>query len=155
MLHATWTQFDLEGGVWIKPSAHTKQKRTHRLDLAGPALDVLREMRKADPFGLVLFPGKTRDIARADLNRPWRWAKREAGLERIRLHDLRHSLASFMVADGASLSVIGRTLGHTQAQTTARYAHVADQTQRNATAAVGKRLVKLGNRPRAGVLKIG
>jgi integrase len=154
VIHAAWGQFDLDTGVWTKPSAHTKQKRTHRFDLAGPALDVLREMRKVDPFGLVLFPGKDPNVPRADLNRPWRWVKREAGLERIRLHDLRHSLASFMVAEGASLSVIGRALGHTQVQTTARYAHVADQTQRNATAAVGAKLVELGRRPVAQVLEM-
>ena len=154
VLHATWSQFELDAGVWTKPSAHTKQRRTHRLDLTGPALDVLRTMRAADPFGVVLFPGRTPDVARTDLKRPWDWAKREAGLERIRLHDLRHSLASFMVADGVSLPVIGRTLGHTQAQTTARYAHVADKAQRNAMEAVGLRLVELGKRPAAPVVKL-
>ena len=154
VLRASWAQIDLDTGVWTKPSSHTKQKRTHRLDVAGPALDVLREMRKADPFGQLLFPGKTQDVARSDLNRPWAWVKREADLQSIRLHDLRHSLASFMVADGVSLPVIGGTLGHTQPQTTARYAHVANSTQRDAMAAVGHRLVELGKRPAAKVVKL-
>ena len=154
VLRASCAQIDLDTGVWTKPSSHTKQKRTHRLDVAGPALDVLREMRKADPFGPLLFPGKTQDVPRADLNRPWRWAKQEADLKSIRLHDLRHSLASFMVADGVSLPVIGGTLGHTQPQTTARYAHVANSTQREAMAAVGHRLVELGKRPAARVVKL-
>ena len=60
-----------------------------------------------------------------DLQRPWRRIRKRARLEDVRIHDLRHSFASRAVALGESLTMIGKLLGHTQAQTTARYAHLA------------------------------
>ena len=53
-------------------------------------------------------------------------------LESIRVHDLRHSFASHLVSSGVSLPVVGKLLGHTQASTTQRYAHLADNPQRDA-----------------------
>ena len=60
-----------------------------------------------------------------DLQRPWRRIRKLAGLEDVRIHDLRHSFASRALALGESLTMIGKLLGHTQVQTTARYAHLA------------------------------
>ncbi len=60
-----------------------------------------------------------------DLQRPWRRIRKRAGLEDVRIHDLRHSFASRALALGESLTMIGKLLGHTQVQTTARYAHLA------------------------------
>jgi integrase len=60
-----------------------------------------------------------------DLQRPWQRIRKLAGLEDVRIHDLRHTFASFAVAQGESLPMIGKLLGHTQAQTTLRYAHLA------------------------------
>ena len=59
-----------------------------------------------------------------DLQRPWRRIRKQAGLEGVRIHDLRHSFASRALALGESLTMIGKLLGHTQVQTTARYAHL-------------------------------
>jgi len=63
-----------------------------------------------------------------DLQKPWRRVRKRAGLEDVRIHDLRHTFASFMVSAGHSLPMIGKLLGHSQPQTTARYAHLADAT---------------------------
>ena len=60
-----------------------------------------------------------------DLQKPWRRIRARAGLEDVRIHDLRHSYASRALALGESLTMIGKLLGHTQVQTTARYAHLA------------------------------
>ena len=60
----------------------------------------------------------------------------------VRLHDLRHSYASLLVSQGMSLPTIGALLGHTQTQTTARYAHLLDDVLREATELVGKLGVK-------------
>ena len=60
-----------------------------------------------------------------DLQRPWRRIRKRADLEDVRTHDLRHSFASRALALGESLTMIGKLLGHTQVQTTARYAHLA------------------------------
>lgn len=67
-----------------------------------------------------------------DLQRPWRRIREQAGLEDVRIHDLRHTYASIAAMAGQSLPMIGRLLGHTQAQTTLRYAHLADDSARRA-----------------------
>ena len=71
-----------------------------------------------------------------DLQRPWRRIRKRAGLEDVRIHDLRHSFASRAVALGESLTMIGKLLGHTQAQTTARYAHLARDSIQSAAARI-------------------
>ena len=72
----------------------------------------------------VIF-GRAPGTRLANLNATWQVVRREAGLEDVRLHDLRHSFASRGLALGLSLPMIAKLLGHTQLQTTARYAHLA------------------------------
>jgi integrase len=159
VLKAEWPQFDLELGLWEKPSSHTKTKRQHRLELEGPALQLLQEMREREPDGRFLFPGEPRQIPdgkfeatpRADLKRPWVWIVREAALENVRLHDLRRTTASFMLSGGASLATVGKALGHTQATTTARYAHLSQTVQREELKRAGERMTALrGSSPGKG-----
>src|SRR3546814_3879959 len=63
------------------------------------------------------------DVCSSDLQHPWRRIRAKAGLDDVRIHDLRHSYASGALALGEGLPMIGKLLGHTQVQTTARYAH--------------------------------
>ena len=72
-----------------------------------------------------LEPEKDADGRMSDLQRPWMRIRDRAGLRDMRLHDCRHSFASRALALGESLPAIGRLLGHSQVQTTARYAHLA------------------------------
>lgn len=161
VLCADWGQFDLERGLWEKPSAHTKAKRQHRFQLSGPALDLLREMKERRSHARFLFPGdpgKGRIVdgkreagpatvkPRVDLSRPWRAMVKLAELEDVRLHDLRRTNASFMLSGGASLATVGKALGHTQPSTTARYAHLRDEVQRDASEAAAERMVALRGR---------
>ena len=87
-----------------------------------------------------------------DLQRPWRRIRKRAGIEDVRIHDLRHSFASRALALGESLTMIGKLLGHTQVQTTARYAHLARDSIQTAasriTESIGASL--LGERPTYG-----
>ena len=71
-----------------------------------------------------------------DLQRPWRRIRKQADLEGVRIHDLRHSFASRALALGESLTMIGKLLGHTQVQTTARYAHLARDSIQTAAARI-------------------
>lgn len=167
VLRAEWRQFDLDRGLWEKPSAHTKVKRQHRLELDGPALDLLREMAERRPHARFLFPGDPskgrlsggkREIGpaavkpRVDLKRPWTRMVELAGLEDVRLHDLRRTTASVILSGGGSLATVGKALGHTQASTTARYAHLSPTVQREALRAAGERMVGLRGRGKLGEL---
>ena len=102
--------------------------------LSGPAKAILSALPYRDVF---VFPGEAAGKPRSDLNRPWRAVRRRAKLEGVRLHDLRHSFASVAAADGSSLPIIGKLLGHTQAQTTLRYSHLADDPLRIVAEKVG------------------
>ncbi len=70
------------------------------------------------------------------LDDPWQIVRERAGLKEVRLHDLRHSFASRALALGESLTMIGKLLGHTQIQTTARYAHLARDSVKASAAQV-------------------
>ncbi len=67
-----------------------------------------------------------------DLQHPWQRIRAKANLEGVRIHDLRHTYASNAVSSGMAIQMVGRLLGHTQLQTTMRYAHLADDPVRQA-----------------------
>lgn len=128
-LSAKWTDFDLVRGVWTKPSHHTKEKKTEHVALSTQAVVLLEGMERTGEY---LFPGRTGEHLQ-DLKYPWAAVCKLAKLQDARIHDLRHSFASHLVSSGVSLPIVGKLLGHTQPQTTARYAHLADSPQREAT----------------------
>jgi integrase len=152
-----WSQLDLEAGVWIKPGATTKQKTEHRVPLSDGAAALLREIHGAAPRddeGVLrsdlVFPSRAGGV-RGDIKKQWAAIAIAAGLYDVepgtdeegkpievkrvncRIHDLRHTYASVLVSAGLSLPIIGALLGHTQPQTTARYAHLMDDPLRQAT----------------------
>ena len=129
-LTAQWADFDLVRGVWTKPSHRTKEKKTEHVALSVQALALLERMDRAGEY---LFPGRTRDSNLQDVKSAWVKVCKLAKLQGVRVHDLRHSFASHLVSSGVSLPVVGKLLGHTQASTTQRYAHIADNPQRIAS----------------------
>ena len=136
VLNARWDQFDMKAGIWIKPSAHTKQRREHRVPLSAPALLLLSELKRTAE-GPYVLPGKGPDVPLTDIKKTWASICVKADVKNARVHDLRHSFASILVSRGASLPLIGALLGHTQAATTARYAHLYDEPLREAVELVG------------------
>ncbi|HAD86600.1 MAG TPA: integrase [Rhodospirillaceae bacterium] len=134
VLSARWEQFDLDAGVWIKPSAHTKQKKEHRVPLAPAAKELLVAIREdgEHPTGYV-FPSRTGEGHLGDLKRAWADVCALAKIKGVRIHDLRHTYASILASGGMSLPIIGALLGHTQPATTARYTHLYDDPLRAAT----------------------
>ncbi len=87
-----------------------------------------------------VIAGKVKDGYATDLQRPWRRIRQLAGLENVRIHDLRHTYASNAVSSGMPIQMVGRLLGHTQLQTTMRYAHLADDPVRKAAEENAQRL---------------
>lgn len=133
---ATWDQFDLARGVWTKPAHTTKQKKIEHVPLSGAAVSLLEGMNairvgntSESPF---LFPGDVRGQPIKEIKRFWEEVRTAAGLDNVRIHDLRHTFASHLVSSGVSLPIVGRLLGHSQPQTTQRYAHLADDPLREA-----------------------
>ncbi len=133
VLATRWADLDLEAGVWVKPSAHTKQKKAHRVPLSAPARQLLAGIPRTSGY---VFPARVSGH-RTEIKGSWQAICKAARLEGVRVHDLRHSYASILASAGLSLPVIGALLGHTQAQTTARYAHLFDDPLRAATERVG------------------
>jgi integrase len=132
---ATWEQFDVLPGFWIKPSTHTKQRKEHRLPLSAPALQLIADIRSArgelapDDY---VFPGQRPGQPLQQLRTCWDAVCKHAGLTDVRIYDLRHTFASVGAGGGLSLPLIGRLLGHTQSRTTQRYAHLADDPLKEA-----------------------
>jgi integrase len=136
-LSATWDQFDLAAGTWVKPHTLTKQKREHCIPLSAPARQLLDRLRKHSDGSPWVFPGRGGGQPREDLKYSWKRICRAAGITGLRVHDLRHTYASHLVSAGFSLPVIGALLGHSQPTTTARYSHLLDDPLRVATERVG------------------
>jgi integrase len=131
LLSSTWDQFNLPQGFWTKPSHHTKQKRTEHTPLSAAALAILNKMAVAKN-STFLFPGRKPGQHLKKLTVYWIGICKTAKIEGVRIHDLRHTFGSHLASSGTSLHIIGRLLGHTQPQTTARYAHLADQPLKEA-----------------------
>jgi integrase len=153
---ARWPDFDLEAGIWSKPSATTKTAKLHRVPLSPPALALLSEMKaEADkengrraahrlpPIEWVFPSANGQPLG--SVKNFWKSVCKSAGLAGVRVHDLRHTYAAILASAGLSLPVIGALLGHTQAATTQRYAHLMDDPLRAATERAGAIITGAGN----------
>lgn len=139
VLQATWDQFELEKGVWTKPAHNTKQKRVEHLPLSSKVIALLKDMKESSTT-TYLFPSKIPGQPLQDIKKAWHTIRNKADLPEVRLHDLRHTHASHLVSSGLSLSIVGKLLGHTQASTTQRYAHLADEPLRQAAELFGSKI---------------
>jgi integrase len=125
LICAKWDEFDLERRQWRIPMS--KSGRARHVPLSNAAVEVLRNLPRWEGCPYVIPNPKSRKPYR-QIWRSWETARNLAGLPGLRLHDLRHSAASYMVNSGQSLYVVGKVLGHAQARTTQRYAHLSQDT---------------------------
>ena len=116
-----WEYVDLEGSALHLPDSKTGAKTVH---IGRPAVELLENapVIVGNPW---VITGKIEGGRLSDLQPFWQRIRARAGLHDVRIHDLRHTFASTAVGAGQSLPMIGALLGHTQVQTTARYAHLA------------------------------
>lgn len=142
VLTAKWANFDLERAVWVKPSHHTKQKKTEHLPLSNAAVQLLLVIRAIDTTSEFVFHGKDPRKPLFDLKRFWNSIMATTGIQDYRIHDNRHTHASQLVSSGMSLAIVGRLLGHTNPATTQRYAHLADDPLREAAEVMAKKMSK-------------
>jgi integrase len=134
VLGATWEQFDLDAGVWIKPSQHTKTKRPHRVELGPDALEVLRGMEDArDTSAPWLFPSSSKAGHLTTVKTFWKLLCRRAGLEGIQRYDIRRTVLTRLMGQGTDLRTVMGVSGHTQPTTLLKhYAHAMPGKQREA-----------------------
>lgn len=135
ILNLKWEHVDMERGLLLLPDSKTGKKI---IVLNAPSLAVLAELTRVGSYVIAGDSvGTENEKPRSDLKRPWSMVKRQAKLEGLRLHDLRHNFAAFGAGGGMGLPIIGKLLGHTQPQTTARYAHLDADPLRRASNAIG------------------
>lgn len=138
VLSMRWDHIDIEQGVWTKPAAATKQRREHRVPLSAAGSALVQTIAQRDLAGPFVFPGAGREGHLTEVRKTWTRLCSAVGVTNVRLHDIRHSYASFLISRGRSLEEIGALLGHSQAQTTLRYAHLYDEAMRSATEQMGR-----------------
>ncbi|WP_422040140.1 tyrosine-type recombinase/integrase [Roseibium sp.] len=136
ILSLKWEYVDYEGARLLLPDSKTGRKTLYLNSLASEVLTTLPRI-DGNPFVIV---GKKPGEHLVNLRKPWYRIRKQADIEDVRIHDLRHSFASFAVAEGLSLPVIGKLLGHKKASTTERYAHLADDPIRSANERVAEQL---------------
>jgi integrase len=131
-----WEHVYLDEGELRLPDSKTGAKTVH---LGAAAIALLRSLPRVEKNPFVIA-GKNSGWYLTDLQRPWRRIRSVAVLNEVRIHDLRHTFASGGLAVGEGLSMIGKLLGHTQVQTTARYAHLAADPVKQAADKIAERL---------------
>jgi integrase len=145
ILGLRWSEIDMGRSLLTLPPERTKaggKTGERRITLSPPALQILSTRRpknaKPEDFVFPAYRGKGHVIG---VRRVFGKACEAAGLTGVRVHDLRHSFASFAIADGASLFLVGKLLGHASARTTERYAHLSGDPLQDAAASIGRRLM--------------
>ena len=135
-LQLEWKELDLVNGIWTLPAERNKAKKTKVIPISSEALNIVLRYR-GNGFDHVFINPET---GQPFNNTFWTWERIriKAGMPELRVHDLRHAHASLLVNNGRSLYEVQKLLGHSQLSTTQRYAHLSQDTLRQATEEIGQ-----------------
>jgi integrase len=134
ILELKWEYVDLQRGLLLLPDSKTGRKA---IMLNAPAVAILEKLPRVDDY---VIASDIKGQPRHDLNKPWKLVSTRSGLEGVRIHDLRHTHASYGAGAGFGLPIIGKLLGHSQPATTARYAHLDNDPLRRASNEIAKQI---------------
>jgi integrase len=129
----TWPEVDLARGITTLRASKTGMRIVYLSEAAATELAGIERIEN-EPY---VFPAARGGRHYQGAQKVWRSIRKAAGLPDVRIHDLRHTFASTALAEGASVVVVAKLLGHTQLRTTARYAHLAADAVRDAANRVG------------------
>jgi len=133
-LNAQWGHIKLEQRSWYIP--HTKAGKPRYVPISDDGMKLLAQIPQKNGTSYIFTNPRTGKPF-VTIFSSWDRARRLAGMPELRIHDLRHSAASFMVNSGQSLYVVQKILGHTQQKTTARYSHLSQSSLLNAVNLIG------------------
>jgi integrase len=140
LLTLKWSDIDLERRE-LKLT-DTKNGKDHYLPLSGAAMDVLNNLQRIEGNPYVIA-GKKEGCHLVNIFVPWQRIRKEAGLDDVRLHDLRRSVGSWLAQSGSSLHLIGKVLNHSNQSTTAIYARFGQDHVRDALEQHGQRITSM------------
>jgi integrase len=139
-----WAEVDLYRSLLLLPPLRHKSgggSRTKAIPLPGAGVEILSKIERVCAW---VFPKEDMSGPMEPPKRAWNKVVKFAGVPDATLHTLRHTLASWAVADGVSLAIVGKLLGHTKPQTTERYAHLRLDAGADVVEAVAKRYAARG-----------
>jgi integrase len=151
-LTAKWELVDLDTRVWRVPASISKSKKMRSIPLNDSAIDVLLSLGTQEYE--YLFINVNTGKPYSCIKKSWNRIRIEAGLPKLRLHDLRHQYASMLVNEGRSLYEVQQILGHSDPKVTQRYAHLNSDSLREAANAASGRISSAQNStaaPRSGL----
>lgn len=131
VLSAKWSDVDLDKGVFTIRAINSKSKRLRAVPLNGTALEVLKQLDTQGRFDHLFINRKT-GKPYVNITKVWQRLRTAAGLKHLRLHDLRHQYASFLVNNGRTLYEVQQILGHSDPKVTMRYAHLSTRALQEA-----------------------
>jgi integrase len=130
-LQAKWEHVDRAHRVWRIPASNSKSKKVRSVPLNDSAIDVLNQLDTQDSYAYLFINRKT-GAPYTTIYKVWCRIRNEAGLPHLRLHDLRHQYASFLVNSGRTLYEVQQILGHSDPTVTQRYAHLSTKALQDA-----------------------
>lgn len=118
-----WSEVDIDSKIWLIPRTKTGKNLT--IALADSAVDLLKNIKSNNPDEKYVFPSATSASGHiVDIKRVWNTIKKKANITNLRIHDLRHTLATYMIAQGASPFIVQRTLTHKSIKSTQVYVNL-------------------------------
>ena len=138
-LQAMWSQIDRVNRTWQVPSRASKSKRRHTVMLNNVALEIIDGLDTEGTSDYLFISSRT-GTRLTDISKVWGRIRKEAGMPDLRLHDLRHSYASFLANSGCNEFQIQQALNHASTITTRRYVHMTQESMQKASDAASEKI---------------